>query len=145
MTTTEILPAGLLRRLAAMVYDTLLLTALLFIASAIAVAINRGQAVSHPLYYLSLIGITYLFFSWFWTHGGQTLGMRTWRLKLFTSTDKQLTWNQATKRFFFAIVALLPLGAGLFWLLLDPNRRALHDRLSATRIVVIPKNLAKQQ
>jgi len=139
MTSALLQAAGLARRLAAMLYDTLLLTAILFVASAIAVAINRGHAVSHPLYYLSLATICYLFFCWFWTHGGQTLGMRTWRLKLISLSDQKITWSQATQRFLLSILGLLPFGAGLFWLLLDSDKLALYDRLSATRIVYIPK------
>jgi len=139
MTDFNLPPAGIIRRLAAMVYDFLLLTAVLFVATAIAVAINKGQAVSHPLYYLSLVLITYLFFCWFWTHGGQTLGMRTWRLKLITASGDKMSWHQATMRFLIASIALLPFGAGLLWLIFDSDGLAIHDRLSASKIIYIPK------
>lgn len=139
MTDSNLPTAGIIRRIAAIVYDTLLLLAVLFVATAIAVAINKGQAVSHPLYYLSLAAICYLFFCWFWTHGGQTLGMRTWRLKLITNSKMEMTWSEATKRFLLAVIALLPFGAGLLWLLFDSERLAFHDRLSDSKIVYIPK------
>jgi len=139
MTDLNLPPAGIIRRIAALVYDILLLTAVLFVATAIAVALNRGQAVSHPVYYLSLALITYLFFCWFWTHGGQTLGMRSWRLKLITTSGMKLSWAQASRRFFMALIALLPFGAGLLWLIFDSDSLAVHDRLSESKIVFIPK------
>ena len=139
MTSENLQAAGLTRRLAAMLYDTLLLTGVLFVATAIAVAINRGHAVSHPLYYLTLAAITYVFFCWFWINGGQTLGMRTWRLKLVSLSHKEITWNQATQRFLLSIAGLLPFGAGLLWLLFDSDNLALYDRLSSSKIVFLPK------
>jgi len=139
MTDINLPSAGIIRRIAAMTYDALLLVAVLFVATAIAVALNKGQAVEHPLYYLSLALISYLFFCWFWTHGGQTLGMRTWRLKLVTSSGEKMSWPHASRRFLLALIALLPFGAGLFWLILDPDRLTVHDRLSASKIVFIPK------
>ncbi len=139
MTDINLPTAGIIRRIAAMVYDALLLTAVLFVATAIAVALNKGQAVSHPLYYLSLIAICYLFFCWFWTHGGQTLGMRTWRLKLISVEEAQISWSLATTRFLFALVALLPFAAGLFWMIFDSDRLAVHDRLSKSKIIIIAK------
>ena len=139
MTDTNLPTAGIIRRIAAIVYDALLLMAVLFVATAIAVAINKGQAVTHPLYYLSLVAICYLFFCWFWTHGGQTLGMRTWRLKLVTNSKGEMTWGTATRRFLLAAVALLPFGAGLLWLVFDSKRLAFHDRFSDSKIIFIPK------
>ena len=139
MTDSNLPTAGIIRRIAAIVYDTLLLTAVLFVATAIAVAINKGQAVTHPLYYLSLAAICYLFFCWFWTHGGQTLGMRTWRLKLIMKSKTEMTWSEATKRFLLAVIAILPFGAGLLWLVFDSERLAFHDRVSDSKIVYIPK------
>lgn len=139
MTEFNLPAAGIMRRIAAMVYDTLLLLAVLFVATGFAVAANKGQAVSHPLYYLSLVVICFLFFGWFWTHGGQTLGMRTWRLKLLSKDSRDISWSMAGRRFVFASVALLPCGAGLLWMLFDSQRLAIHDRLSETKIVFIPK------
>lgn len=131
--------ATLRRRFAAIFYDLLLLLALLFVASAIAVALNRGTAVTHPLYYLSLAVISFVFYGWFWTHGGQTLGMRTWRLKLTGTGDETITWKQAAIRFLSAFVSFLPAGAGFFWKLFDKEGLTLHDRLSSTRMIKLPK------
>ncbi len=130
---------GLLRRLVAIFYDLLLLLGILFVFSAIAVGLNGGQAVTHPAYYLALVIISFLFFGWFWTHGGQTLGMRTWRFELTDIQGNAIGWRQAAIRFAAAGFSLLPAGIGLLWIVFDSNNMALHDRLSSTRMVKKPK------
>ncbi len=127
--------ASLTRRLLAIFYDLLLLIGILFSVSACAVALNRGEAVSHPLYYIALLVAAFIFYGWFWTHGGQTLGMRTWKIKVVTENGQPLTWKQSLIRFLAAIPALLPAGLGLFWMLFNSERLALHDRWSATRLI----------
>lgn len=131
--------ASLFRRLAANFYDLLLLLGVLFVVSAIAVAINKGVAVKHPAYYIALLLATFVFFGWFWTHGGQTLGLRTWRLKLISQDSESVSWNQAALRFVCAFIAYLPAGLGLLWMLIDKDKLALHDRLSSTRLITMPK------
>jgi len=127
--------ASLIRRLLAIFYDVLLLLGVLFIVSACAVAINRGEAVTHPAYYLSLILTTFVFFGWFWTHGGQTLGMRTWKIKIISDQAGNLTWKQSAIRFLAAALSLLPAGIGLFSLLFDSERLTWYDKLSSTRLI----------
>ena len=126
---------SLLRRLMAMLYDVLLLLGVLFAVSAVAVAINKGEAVNHPVYYIALAIITFVFFGWFWTHGGQTLGMRTWKIKIIGDDEAPLSWKHSFIRFLAAVVALLPAGIGLFWMLIDREQLAWHDKLSSTRLV----------
>ncbi len=141
------LAPGLARRLTAMLYDGLLLAALWFAAAALLLAVSGGH-LSDPdrpgwlLYALriSLVLVTFLFFAGFWTHGGQTLGMRAWRLKLVSTSGGPVNWKQALWRFAAAIPSVGAFGLGLFWLLFDRERRALHDRLSGTRLVLLAKN-----
>lgn len=133
--------ASLIRRLAAIFYDLLLLIGILFVVSAIAVWINRGTAVDHPAYYLALVIATFIFFGWFWTHGGQTLGLRTWRLQVVDNQGRTLTWRQSLLRFAAAWLAYLPAAAGLLWMLFDKDSLAVHDRLSKTRVIKLPKGL----
>ena len=132
--------ASLVRRIAAIFYDLLLLTGVLFTISALAVWINRGKAVDHPLYYLALLITAFFFYGWFWTHGGQTLGLRTWRLQVIDDRGNTLTWYQSLGRFAAAWIAFLPAAVGLLWMLFDKESLALHDRLSKTRVVKLPKN-----
>ncbi len=79
-----------------------------------------------------------LFFAGFWTHGGQTLGMRAWRIRLVGRGGGRVSWGQATLRFFAAIVSWLALGLGFLWALVDRERHAWHDRCSGTRLIRLP-------
>jgi uncharacterized RDD family membrane protein YckC len=140
---SEAASPGILRRVAAIFYDSLLVAAVLAIASILPLLANGGEPIAAPparlLFQLYLLLVWFLYFGWHWTHGGQTLGMRAWRLKLLGEDGLPLAWHAALKRFLAAFIALLPLGIGLLWGLLDPHRRAWHDRLSGTRLVLTAK------
>lgn len=127
---------GFLRRLAAISYDFMLLLAVLFLATVIALPINGGEAfTSHqPLYPLYLLSVSFVFYGWFWTHGGQTLGMRAWKIKLINDQTGAVTWSQAAIRFVVAIVSWLCVGLGFFWCLFNQQRLCWHDSLSKTRL-----------
>ena len=83
--------------------------------------------------------VIFVFFGWFWTHGGQTLGMRAWRLKVTTEDGKGLNWSRAFLRFLLAGLSWLILGLGFIWALFDKRRQTLHDRLSKTMLIQLPK------
>ena len=107
--------AGLIRRLMAIIYDLFLLLALLFIATAVAMAFNQGEAIEpgqpyYPLYVAYLLAISFIFFGWFWTHKGQTLGMKTWKIKLQQNNGQDVTWPLALIRFITAIISWLAFG-----------------------------------
>lgn len=133
---------SLLRRLGAVLYDTLLLAALLMLASFLYVPLV-DQALVAPfnraLYQLYLLAISMAYFGWFWVHGGQTLGLRTWRLRLVTRDGGAVTWMQAVRHFLAAIVSWLCLGLGFLWVLVDREKLAWHDRFSDTRLILLPK------
>jgi len=91
---------GLLRRLGAMFYDSLLLAAVLFFAALPYLLIAGGTptgALSRYLFQLYLLACVFFFFGWFWTHGGQTLGMRAWRIRLARSDGAGVTWADAAR------------------------------------------------
>ena len=139
-------PPGLLRRLAAVLYDSLLLLALLMIATALFLPFTGGEAIDPRrdpalewIYRAVLALLVVGFFGIFWTRGGQTLGMATWRLRVEREDGRRLTWGDTLRRLGWALVSLLPAGLGFGWVLVDPERRAWHDRLSRTRVVVVPK------
>jgi uncharacterized RDD family membrane protein YckC len=81
----------------------------------------------------------YLFFIFFWTRGGQTLGMRAWRLRLETHDGGFPSIPVATLRFFVAIVSLIPFGLGFLWQLWDKDKLTWHDRIAGTRMLHYPK------
>jgi uncharacterized RDD family membrane protein YckC len=133
----EPIPPGLWRRFGAMVYDGLLLVAVMFAATAVLLLFTGGEAIrpGHGLYAGYLIVVSFGYFGWFWTHGGQTLGMRTWNLRLVGAGDTGASWQQALVRFAGACLSWLAFGAGFLWLLVDREHLTWHDRLSKTRIV----------
>lgn len=126
---------NLLRRFAAIFYDFLLLLSVLFLATALILPFNAGQAFTqHWLYSCYLLGISFTFYGWFWTHGGQTLGLRAWKLQILTFDRKTITWQQAFLRFSSAILSWAVLGLGFLWSLTNQERRCWHDLFSKTDI-----------
>ena len=128
----------MLRRLAAIFYDFLLLLSVLFFVTLAVIPFNGGQAIEHDNlpYDFYLFAITYLYFTWQWTHGGQTLGMRAWNVCLLQLDPGNVTWPNASLRFLLALVSGLVLGAGFFAALFDPDMLAFHDRYSNTHLNV---------
>ncbi len=138
--TATLKPAGLMVRLLAMFYDSLLLLSALLIATAIALMVTRGTlSYLNPFFRTLLFLICFSFYAWFWLHGGQTLGMRAWRLRLQRLDGGAITLWQALLRFMVAIPSLAACGLGLFWMLVDRDRLALHDRISESTIVRLPR------
>ncbi|MCW8887278.1 MAG: RDD family protein [Motiliproteus sp.] len=138
-TPDQLKPASLIRRLAAMLYDTLLVAAIWMVIGAIAVGLNEGEAVRGPLFNSALFISAFLFFAGFWSRNGQTLGMQAWQLRVQTPEGYPINLMQALLRFFTAAVSLLCLGAGYWWMLIDKEGLTWHDRYSETRVVQIPK------
>lgn len=133
-------PPSLLRRFAAIFYDSLFLLSVLFFASVPVLVLTRGEAVApgHPLYTAYLVVLSFTYFSWFWTHGGQTPGMRAWKIQLRSQNDGPVTWRQTLIRFLCAVPSWVFLGAGFLWALVDKNRLTWHDSLSRTIVTVRP-------
>ena len=130
--------AGLSRRALALVYETLLLAALLLAGSLpfVMLAQEMDQGVSRPLFQLYLVVLTGVYFIWQWRRGGRTLPMKTWRLRLVTSDGAPLDWQRALKRYFIALPGTLLFGAGFLWALVDREGLFLHDRLAGTKIIM---------
>ncbi len=131
---------GLFRRLFAISYDIFLLAAILFIVSAIATALNHGTAISpdnaiYPLFVLIIFTLSYLYFAWFWIHGGQSLGMKTWQIQLQSNNDHKIGWKTVTIRFMTAILSWVALGLGYLWALFDKENRCWHDLVSKTVLI----------
>lgn len=140
--TSKLPPPGFLRRLGAMFYDSLLLLALLMMLSYPYVWLTGGAKpglILKMLYQFYLLAICFFYFAGFWVRSGQTLGMRTWRIKLVRDDGGPVTWPIAFKRFAYVWLSLLCLGLGFLWVLYDRDRLAWHDRLSGTRLMLLPK------
>lgn len=158
-------PARLSRRLAAIVYDSLLLTGVLFSATALAlglaVALLGSKAfelhnplTGNPFFSTYLLLVCFFFYGGFWTYGGQTLGMRAWRLRVQQHNGQSISWWQALLRFLVAGLWLVPVtylhrvfgvsigfsaATGLGCLLLLLALR-LPDRVSETDLVLLLKS-----
>ena len=130
---------GLARRLAALVYDALLLFAVLFAATVPVLMVTGGEAIrpNHPAFTAWLLAVSYLYFGWCWTRSGQTLGMRAWRMRVRTREGAPLGWGHSLLRFAAAMVSIGLAGLGLLWVAFDRERLSLHDRLSATVLEIV--------
>lgn len=137
-TRSEYQNAGLPRRLGAMLYDAALLFSILMIATGIALLLNGGHPPSNTALRVWLIVVITAFFGGFWRFGGQTLGMRAWRVTLFSVRGSTLQWWQVTVRLVVAAVSLGCLGAGYFWALVDAEKRTWHDIASGTVLRHLP-------
>ena len=138
MNTTD--NATLLRRLGAMIYDTVLAGFSIVIVSSIPASIFQsltGYRVPDTVMVVIYTFLTYLFFTWFWTHGGQTLGMRAWKIKVLDLQGNPITQRQASLRFIWASLSWAALGIGFLVSLVDKERLTWHDRHSDTRLIQI--------
>ena len=134
---------GLLRRFGAILYDALLLFAVLMLVTVPFVAVRGGEAVeplSDVFYRFTVLAAIYLFFVGFWTRSGRTLGMQSWRLQLQTMDGGKAGLAAASLRFAAALLSWAPAGLGFVWQLWDRDKLAWHDRLSKTRLVYYPKS-----
>lgn len=138
---TAPVPASFRVRLAAMVYESLLVLAVIFIAS-LPFLYLVGDAQSgwrHRAFQLYLMGVLFAYFNAFWRRSGQTLAMKTWRIRLIGPDGGRITLKLALLRYLLAWAGLLPAGAGFWWALADRERQFLHDRLLDTRLVRVPR------
>lgn len=127
---------GLPRRLAAMLYDGLVLCALLMVAAAAWVALHRAAAPPGDWAFRGyLLAVCAVFYAGFWSRG-ETLGLRAWKLCIEGPDGRPPGWGRALLRFVAAILSWLPAGLGFLWVLVDRDRLAWHDRLSDTRLVM---------
>ncbi|WP_460840399.1 RDD family protein [Noviherbaspirillum agri] len=159
---TTVTPS-LKRRLASMLYEAMLMFGVLFISGLLFAALLEQR---HALYLRSILQVLLfllmgMYFIWFWTHGGQTLAMKTWRIRLETPTGGKVTAKQALVRYALSWLWIVP-GLAIAWLIgaknwpsvlipaanillwglgvyLDPQRQFLHDRLAGTRIIGVPE------
>ena len=133
------IPANLLRRLGAAIYDTLIVIAILMVSTALCLILTGGQAIrpENLLYQCFLLIVITLFYVFFWCCGGQTLGMRAWRIRLMTTSGQGLSGAQAVMRFLYALLTLAPLGTGFLVALFNQHNRTLYDIWTRTLIVSV--------
>ncbi len=153
-----------LKRLLAALYDGFLVLATLFIATALTMPFTKGEVAANNSIYMSfyLLFVAHIFFAWFWTHGGQTLGMRVWKQQLIGLDGKAVNWQQSFVRFITGLPAwgLFIIGlilwvksdiaesltnipgwlfalTGFIWILLNTKSNNWRDKLSGTQVIVV--------
>ncbi len=130
-------PAPLKRRLLSLIYEALILAAILLAGTLPFVMLTRGwdhTLARHALqaWLLLLCGV---FYAWQWTGTGQTLPMKTWKLRVVRSDGAPLTRRRAVARYAATLLSIATLGFGYLWAILDRDRQFLHDRLAGTRLI----------
>jgi hypothetical protein len=131
--------AGLARRVGSLIYEALLLTAVLFLSTWIFLFIGQllDDAIARALLRVWLLIVTGTYFIFCWIHGGQTLPMKTWRIRLTSADGTAVTFEKALKRYLLALCSAGAAGLGFVWALADRDRQFLHDRLAGTRLISI--------
>lgn len=134
-----IVTAGLARRLASMFYESLLITAVLtfgFVLPHILLAAFAQAKAPHLVIQAHLFLLLMLYFVWFWLNGGQTLAMKTWKIRVANIDGRRLRPGQALLRYMAAWFSLGLAGVGVLWALVDRDGQFLHDRIAGTRLVM---------
>lgn len=128
-------------RLAAMVYEFLLVVAVMFVASFLVLPLagDLHTPWQRHLYQIWLIAVMFGYFAAFWLRSGQTLAMKTWRIRLVGQDGGRITLQQAALRFTLVLVGIVAGGVGLWWALVDRERQFLHDRISGTRLIRVAR------
>ena len=133
----DIVPCGLLRRLAIMLYDALVILALLIIAAALAMVVgfDSATALKDWGYTMYLLTVWFLYLAWCWRKGGMTVGMRAWRVRIQNEGGDLPGWGQCLVRFVTSFLSAAIAGAGFIWSLFEDRKRCWHDILSRTRLL----------
>ena len=138
--------------MAALLYDIFLVAAIwmllgyilqLFTGVENAQVIN-GEVITNPnidnLLFLLMLLSSIAFYCWFWLRSGQTLGMLAWRIRLETMSTEAINLRQVLIRWSAAWPSFLLFGIGYIWIFVDKNGDALHDKMSSTKVILLPKS-----
>jgi uncharacterized RDD family membrane protein YckC len=124
------------RRTASLLYEAILLAAVLWCAGFLYAFVQHASGFAVPRwvyqFYLLLVAGVYFVTQW---GKGQTLAMKTWRIRLVSRNGGRIGLGRGVLRYLIACVSVLSLGAGFVWALFDSERQFLHDRIAATRLV----------
>lgn len=130
-------PTSIRRRLVCMLYESLVVFSILLIGFLLPQIVLSGFNFAPPprVLWLHVVLLLLVYFVWCWLNGGQTLPMKTWKLRVVSCEDGRLRPLQAVLRYLAAWPSILFFGAGIFWAVFDKDGQFLHDRIAGTRIV----------
>ncbi len=137
-----VIRCSLLRRLAAITYDGIVVIAVLFFSAipptvamvSLSETMQENSGAFRLVMGVYLLLVAFAFYGGFWTHGGQTIGMRAWHIRLVRRDGEPVQWRDAARRYLAAIVSWLALGTGFWWAAFDRDKLAWHDRWSDTEL-----------
>jgi uncharacterized RDD family membrane protein YckC len=137
-------PAGLYRRLAALLYDLLLAIAIAFVATAAMLPLTHGEAILNAtqglvghLYHATWLSAVFVYFGWCWTRSGQTLGMKAWRIQLQTDTGGRMGWAGAIVRYLLGLVIGLLAVLGIWYLSRTGSPLVLSGAVVMTALAIL--------
>ena len=122
------------------IYDSLLIAAIIIVASLVLVFIygeypKPGTFLSVIQFFISIL-VGPLFYSYFWlTNDGQTTGMQAWKIKLVSSNESKLNMKQTYLRCLISVISFLFIGIGYFWILFNKNNLSWSDIATKTRVI----------
>lgn len=130
-------PCGLFRRLVIIVYDSIVVIALMMLATMLAMLAGFGgrTAMKDPVFTGYLLLVWFLYLAWCWHQGGMTVGMRAWRVRIEDKHGRRPGWGVCALRFLVSLLSTILVGLGFLWSLADKGKRTWHDILSGTRLV----------
>lgn len=131
---------GFGRRLSCLLYEGLVVFSILLIGFLVPQSVFSGFGMTFgpKLLWLHVLLLLMAYFVWCWLNGGQTLPMKTWKIRLVSDEGSPLRPLQAVLRYLAAWPSILFFGAGILWALVDRDRQFLHDRIAGTRIINVP-------
>ena len=135
--------AGFGRRLGAIFYDLIVLLGILFIAALplpLIDAFTQEMVLAVFFKQAYILGVKFLYLGGFWVYGGQTVGMKAWRLRIICQNGQPLSWKRALTRYLSACLSVASCGLGFIWAVFDSKKQAWHDRLSGTYLVWRPSS-----
>ena len=129
---------GVARRLMSLAYEVLVVSAIALVAGLAFYGVADGSLTGgmRHLFQLYLFLVLGAYFVACWSHGGRTLPMQTWKVRVVRDDGVSIGIGRAMLRYVFAWLSLMPLGAGFLWAFFDREGQFLHDRLAGTRMIV---------
>lgn len=131
---------GLGRRLTSMLYEGLVVFSILLIGFLLpqVALFGFGISMNAKQLWLHVFILLMLYFLWCWLNGGQTLPMKTWKLRIANADGSPLRPAQALLRYLAAWPSVALFGIGILWAVFDKDRQFLHDRIAGTQIISTP-------
>ena len=132
---------NIITRMAIGSYELLILIAIWLVCTGIFIALfgDATDGLKRFALQLTIWSVTGIYFVWCWKKSGQTVAMKTWKVKLVSQKSSPLSYNQLVLRYILASLGLFAAGAGFLWMIFDRDNLFLHDRLTGCRLENVTK------